>query len=252
MTHRRIPVAGTGVSALSLAETSRRVLEPPAGGQYVAVANVHSLMTARRDAALACAMQNAHIVTPDGMPLVWALKGMGVRNQDRVHGMALATRVIEDGLDVGLTHFFYGSSNETLAKLEANLVEAYPGIKIAGVYSPPFRPLSDAEAAADAEMLRNSGATVVWVGLGAPKQELWMSRMQPMLPAMSLVGIGAVFDWFAGNATKAPDWMQRSGLEWLYRLSREPRRLWRRYLWNNPAYMILLATQLIARRLQRA
>lgn len=246
----RTDVVGTGVSPMSMAQTVAAISEPPAEGAYVAVANVHSLMMSRSNRELAAAMADADIVTPDGMPLVWALRGMGHEGQERVHGMALATNVIESGLERGVRHYFYGSSQETLDAVERNLRASYPTIQLAGLYSPPFRPLTDEEALADAERIRQSGATVVWVGLGAPKQELWMHRMHPLLPGVTLVGVGAVFDWFAGNVTKAPDWMQRAGLEWLYRLSREPRRLWRRYIWNNPAYMFLLGAQLVKHRLR--
>jgi N-acetylglucosaminyldiphosphoundecaprenol N-acetyl-beta-D-mannosaminyltransferase len=180
------------------------------------------------------------------------LKGLGHDDQERVHGMALATRTIERGLASGTRHFFYGSSQETLDAMRSNLETDFPGIEIAGMYSPPFRPLTDDEAVADAEMIRSTGADIVWVGLGAPKQELWMHRMHPRLPGTALVGIGAVFDWFAGNVTKAPDWMQQAGLEWLYRLSREPKRLWRRYIYNNPAYLILLGKQLVGHRLGKS
>ncbi len=144
-----------------------------------------------------------------------------------------------------------GSSPATLACPESNLMTTYPGLALAGTYSPPFRPLTDEEAADDAARILSSGAHVVWVGLGAPKQELRMARMHPLLAGVTLVGIGAVFDWFAGNVSKAPDWMQKAGLEWLYRLSREPRRLWRRYIWNNPAYLGLLGLQLARHKLKR-
>jgi N-acetylglucosaminyldiphosphoundecaprenol N-acetyl-beta-D-mannosaminyltransferase len=184
-------VVGTGVSALSMDATVERVLNPPADGAYVAVANVHSLMMSRSNPALAAAMADADMVTPDGMPLVWALKGMGHSDQERVHGMALATKAIERGLGSGVRHYFYGSSPATLAALESNLLASYPELALAGTYSPPFRPLTDEEAAEDAARILASGAQVVWVGLGAPKQELWMARMHPLLPGV-LVGVGAV------------------------------------------------------------
>lgn len=247
----RLPVVGTGVSILTLEDTVQRILTPPREGAFVAVANVHSLMTARSNPQLAAALTEADIVTPDGMPLVWALRGLGRREQERVHGMALAAATMEAGIDGGVRHFFYGSSPQTLDALRTNLGHAYPNIQIAGTHSPPFRPLTDEETKDDARRILESGATIVWVGLGAPKQELWMHRMRPLLPGISLVGVGAVFDWFAGNVAKAPDWMQRSGLEWLYRLSREPRRLWRRYAYNNPAYLVLLGRQLLSHRLRR-
>ena len=237
---------GTPVTARPLDHVVDAILAPPPTGQYVAIANVHSLMMSRRSPDLSRAMRAAHIVTPDGMPLVWALRTLGHPEQERVHGMAVVDACLDRGRETGARHYFYGSSNETLDQIRRRLPD---GVEAAGFHSPPFRPLTDAEISEDVDRILESAPTVVWVGLGAPKQELWMHRMHARLPGISLVGVGAVFDWLAGNVTKAPDWMQSAGLEWLYRLSREPRRLWRRYLWNNPAYLVLLGTQIAKERL---
>ncbi len=241
----KIDVVGTGVSPRSLDDVVESILTPPPQGQYVAIANVHSLMMSRRSPALAEAMGEADIVTPDGMPLVWALRGLGAADQERVHGMAVVDACLDRGVRTGARHYFYGSSIETLDQIRSNLAEA---VEVVGFHSPPFRPLTSEEVDEDVERIRRAEPTVVWVGLGAPKQELWMARMHPRLPGVSLVGVGAVFDWLAGNVTKAPEWMQRSGLEWLYRLAKEPRRLWRRYIWNNPAYLVLLGAQIVRTR----
>jgi len=247
----KVVVAGTGISTTTCDRVAQTLLDPPAAGAMVAVCNVHSVMSARRDPGLRAALAGADLATPDGMPLVWALRAMGMPGQERVDGRHIFDATIRAGLERGTRHFLYGSTPETLGAISGNLRRQYPGIKIAGTHSPPFRPLTAGEVDADLARIRDSGAQVVWVGLGMPKQELWMHEMHPQLPGVSMAGIGAVFDWVAGNATEAPDWMQRVGLEWLYRLSQDPRRLWRRYIWNNPAYLVLLGVQVGRRRIGR-
>lgn len=243
-----VDVVGTAVTAQSLDAVVVAILTPPPEGCYVAVANVHSLMMSRRSDALAQAMQQADIVTPDGMPLVWMVRATGHPDQDRVHGMAVVERCLRDGVSLDARHYFYGSSQDTLDEIRRRLPT---DVKVVGTHSPPFRPLTEQEIEEDVERMLEARPTVVWVGLGAPKQELWMHQMHPRLPGISLVGVGAVFDWLAGRVTKAPEWMQRAGLEWLYRLSREPKRLWRRYVWNNPVFLLLAARQLVVRQLAK-
>jgi N-acetylglucosaminyldiphosphoundecaprenol N-acetyl-beta-D-mannosaminyltransferase len=244
----RVDVVGTGISAATLDDVVEQILAPPPEGLMVAVSNVHAVMTARRDPRLAQALSDADIATTDGMPLAWALRAMGHPDQPRVHGFSVTSAVIQAGIDRGTRHFFYGSTPQTLFAMRGHLEQEYPGIRIAGMFSPPFGPMDPAEEELVLADLRASGANVVWVGLGMPKQELWMHKVREDLPGVSMVGIGAVFDWLAGNVSKAPDWMQNAGLEWLYRLGKEPRRLWRRYAWNNPAYMALLSRQVAAYR----
>jgi N-acetylglucosaminyldiphosphoundecaprenol N-acetyl-beta-D-mannosaminyltransferase len=170
--------------------------------------------------------------------------------QQRVYGPELMRRaLVESGPSVG--HFLYGSSEATLQRLEARIAEFAPQARIRGSISPPFRPLIEAEISAHADMILSSGATIVWVGLGLPKQELWMDRVAAKLPGFTLVGVGAAFDLLAGTVRQAPGWMQRSGLEWLFRLIQEPRRLWRRYIWNNPAFLGLFGIQMLTRHPSR-
>jgi N-acetylglucosaminyldiphosphoundecaprenol N-acetyl-beta-D-mannosaminyltransferase len=147
------------------------------------------------------------------------------------------------------SHFFYGSTDETLTKLVGAAEKLAPGVRIAGSYSPPFRPAIDNDLRADAARIRESGADLVWVGLGMPKQELWMDRVAVHLPGTALLGVGAAFDFLAGTVSQAPMWMQSSGLEWLYRFAQEPGRLWRRYIINNPHYLWLLGRDIIRSRL---
>lgn len=245
----RVDILGTGVSVLTLSEAGHLLLNPPEEGLVVAVGNVHTVMSARRSTELAQALSRADVVTADGMPLVWAQRGLGIEAPERVDGLRLFTSTVEAGLPTGARHCFYGSSPENLELMEGRLRESYPGIQIAAMISPPFRPLSPEEEAADVETIRASAPAVVWVGLGMPKQELWMDRVRRGLPGVALVGVGAVFEWISGTVRKAPPWMQNAGLEWLYRLAQEPRRLWRRYAWNNPAFVVLCSAQVLRHRL---
>ena len=153
--------------------------------------------------------------------------------------------------EVGWKHYLYGSTAETLEALQVELGEIAPQSEIVGAFSPPFREMTSEESDAAMGAIRDSGADVVWVGLGMPKQELWMHRMRPELPGIALLGVGAAFDFLAGTKKQAPAWMQKAGLEWLFRLVQEPRRLWRRYVWNNPAYVVLLTVQVIRHKLKR-
>ena len=245
----KVDILGTGVSAVALAEATRLILNPPQQGLVVAVANVHMAMSARRSDELAQILRRADVVTPDGMPLVWAHRALGVEAAERVDGLRLFRSTVEAGLRAGARHYFYGSSPHILELMEARLRESYPSLQITGMTSPPFREASRDEQAAYVETIRASRPNVVWVGLGMPKQELWMERVRADLPGISLVGVGAVFDWIAGTVSKAPAWMQNAGLEWLYRLAQDPRRLWRRYAWNNPAFLVLLSGQVLRHRL---
>jgi N-acetylglucosaminyldiphosphoundecaprenol N-acetyl-beta-D-mannosaminyltransferase len=211
----------------------------------IAVCNVHSVMTARSNGQVAEALGSAEIATSDGVPLVWAIRWTARPDQQRVYGPELMRRVVGGSIDSGLTHFFYGSTPETLDALSDSFAKIAPGAVIAGTYSPPFRDMTDEEHRLVMESIRASGADVVWVGLGMPKQELWMHSVRSELPGVALVGVGAAFDFIAGTKKEAPHWIQRAGLEWLFRLGQEPRRLWRRYLFNNPMFVLLLARQIV-------
>lgn len=248
MTYPHVDLFGTPVASCSVGGVAGLIRDPGPSGRVIAIGNVHSVMSARRDADLAGALRAAEVVTPDGMPLVWAMRVSGDRSVERVTGLDVMTTTIRQGIDDGVGHFFYGSTPRVLDALVGRLKEEFPGIRISGTISPPFRRLTHRELSDHIRQIRESGASVVWVGLGMPKQELWMHDVHPELPGMSLVGVGAAFDWFAGNKKRAPVWMQTAGLEWLFRLSMEPRRLWRRYALNNPHFMLLLAAAWVSRR----
>ena len=243
------PVVGTPVSLTDYDEVIAALGHPPEDrGATVAVCNVHSVMSARRDEMLARAISTADIATPDGVPVVWALRWTTDHgDQERVYGPELMRRALLDA-GGGLHHYLYGSTPETLEVLQRRIGEFAPDADVVGAESPPFRQLTDDEEAEALDRIRSSGANVVWVGLGMPKQELWMDAVAPRLPGITLVGVGAAFDFLAGTKAQAPPWMQKAGLEWLFRLSQEPRRLWRRYIWNNPAYLMLLARQVVTSR----
>jgi N-acetylglucosaminyldiphosphoundecaprenol N-acetyl-beta-D-mannosaminyltransferase len=197
---------------------------------YVCVAAVHTVMACQEDPELRAAVLGADFTVPDGQPLVWALKALGHRLPDRVYGPELMERACARAAGTGQRFYLYGGRNHgALAELARALRLRHPGLKIVGGHCPPFRPLSDAEEAAVAEDINRSGADVVWVGIGVPKQEKWMARMRERLNAPVLVGVGAAFDFHAGLIPQAPDALQRVGLEWAFRLVHEPRRLWRRY-----------------------
>ncbi|HEY7960589.1 MAG TPA: WecB/TagA/CpsF family glycosyltransferase [Solirubrobacteraceae bacterium] len=211
---------------------------------YVTAAAVNLVMSAREDPATRDAVLGATLAVPDGMPLVWALHALGHTRATRVYGPDLMLRFCASAARAGTPMYLYGGRDHAaLALLERRLRERFPGLRIAGGYSPPFRALSPAEEERAIADIDDSGATVVWVGTGQPKQELWMARMRPRLQASLLVGVGAAFDFHAGLVPQAPPWMQRNGLEWTYRLAREPRRLWRRYARYNPRFVADFARQ---------
>jgi N-acetylglucosaminyldiphosphoundecaprenol N-acetyl-beta-D-mannosaminyltransferase len=209
------------------------------GRGYICVAAVHTVMASQDDAALRAAVLDADFTVPDGQPLVWALRAFGHRLPDRVYGPTLMDLACARAARSGLRFYLYGGRNPGgLAELARQLRLRHPGLQIVGGHAPPFRPMTADEEDAVVEDIRRSRADVVWVGIGVPKQELWMARMRDRISAPVLVGVGAAFDMHAGLIPQAPPWMQRIGLEWLFRLRQEPRRLWRRYLLYNPRFVV--------------
>jgi N-acetylglucosaminyldiphosphoundecaprenol N-acetyl-beta-D-mannosaminyltransferase len=216
---------------------------------YVCAAAVHVMMVARHDPETRAALQGASLVVPDGRPLVWALNLLGAGLEDRVYGPELTERYCRRAVERGHRVWLYGGATpEVLADLERALIERFPGIRVAGGLSPPHRPLTDDEEAALAKQINADAPDVVWVGIGAPKQERWMARMRPLVEAPVLAGVGAAFDFIAGRKRQAPAWMQRSGLEWLFRLAQDPLRLAPRYLRYNPAFVAAFARQYLRER----
>lgn len=246
---RWINLLGVRVSALNLRTAVASIGEAIDAGRpgYVCVTGVHGVIESQRDEDLRQIHNNAFLVTPDGMPLVWSLRSAGHRDSSRVYGPDLMLGVFEAGQARGDRHFLYGSTPATLARLQERLLERFPNAEIVGTYSPPFRPLTSEEEAAIAKEINEAGPDIVWVGLSTPRQERWMAAMRSSLDAPLLIGVGAAFDFHAGMKRQAPKIMQRSGLEWAFRLATEPRRLWRRYAVIVPAFVVLVAAQLLGR-----
>jgi N-acetylglucosaminyldiphosphoundecaprenol N-acetyl-beta-D-mannosaminyltransferase len=219
---------------------------------YICVAAVHTVMACAEDAELRAAVLAADFTVPDGQPLVWAMNLLGHELSARVYGPDLMWKACERAARTGLRVYLYGGRDDrALLELERNLCRAFPGLRVVGGYSPPFRELTEAEESELVARINASGADIVWVGIGVPKQEKWMWRLRDRLEAPVLVGVGAAFDFHAGLIPQAPDWMQRRGLEWLFRLVQEPRRLWRRYLTYNPRFLTGFARQWTRERLGR-
>ncbi|MFI5305932.1 MAG: WecB/TagA/CpsF family glycosyltransferase [Polyangiales bacterium] len=247
---RRGDILGVGVSVTDYAEVVRCVLAAARArrSMLLTASDVHVIIQARRDPSFAAALNAFDIVTPDGQPVRWGLRwtGQGAL-EDRVYGPTLMLRLCEAAAEEQLPIYLYGSRQETLDRLRARLVERFPRLQVAGMRAGRFRPLTPTEQAEDARDIEASGARMTFVGMGCPRQEWWVFHMRDRIE-MPLLAVGAAFDFHAGLVQQAPPWMQARGLEWAYRLSREPRRLWRRYLVLTPQYLPLITAQALGRR----
>ncbi len=235
-------VLGVHIDALTWDGAQARILSWARGheSRYVCICNVHSIVTGGRDADFHRVLNDSDLATPDGMPLVWWLRRAGFRNQARIEGPELMLRLCELAAREGISVFLYGGSESSLHLLQERMLVRFPELRIVGAISPPFRTLTPEEDAQISENINRSGAGLVFVGLGCPKQEAWMWRRRGQVHAV-MIGVGAAFDFHAGRLQRAPCWMQRSGLEWLFRLISEPRRLWRRYLTTNTTFVLRTA-----------
>ena len=240
MTRRRVDVLGVHVTALTMSSAIARIADWIAAGRqhYVCVTGVHGVIESQADGELRDIHNAAGMVTPDGMPMVWSAHYAGAPEVERVCGRDLLLEVSRVAAERGWKFFLYGGREGIPERLAARLEDWYPGLEIIGTHSPPFRPLTADEDAAIVEHINALAPQIVWVGLSTPKQERWMADHVGRLRAPVMIGIGAAFDMHAGDVRHAPTWMQRAGLEWLFRLILEPRRLWRRYLHNNPRFML--------------
>jgi len=216
--------------------------------RYVCICNVHSVVTASQDSGFKEVIINADMATPDGAPVAKLMRLLGCVGQQRINGPDLMWRYCEQAQYRDESVFFYGNSEQTLAILKTKLLAAFPTLKIAGAISPPFRALTKEEDDAIVTQINASGAGLVWVSLGCPKQEYWMAEHRGRINAV-IVGVGAAFDYHAGTLKRAPLWMQHNGLEWFYRLLSEPRRLWKRYLVTNTLFIVKAFWQLLVARL---
>jgi N-acetylglucosaminyldiphosphoundecaprenol N-acetyl-beta-D-mannosaminyltransferase len=219
---------------------------------YLCAVAVHAVMVSQRDAEMRAAVTGSTLTVPDGMPLVWAANALGEQLPNRVYGPELMDRYCGRCAERGHRVWLYGGRDQgSLMQLALNLRRRHPGIEIVGGYSPPFRVLSRDEEDAIAAQINEARPDVVWVGIGVPKQEKWMARMRDRLEVPVMCGVGAAFDFHAGRVSQAPPWMQQRGLEWIYRIAQEPRRLLPRYLYYNPAFVAAFARQYVRERLGR-
>jgi len=242
----RINILGVGVSALTLSQAINQVtawIESRAC-QYVSICTVHTIMECRRNERVRQAVNRAGLAAPDGMPLVWLSKWKSRQPVNRVYGPDFMLALCERSAARGYRHYFYGGAADVPELLATRLRTRFPGLNIVGTHSPPFRPLTAAEDADIIARINRTGADIVWVGLGAPKQDVWMAAHRSQLTAPVLIGVGAAFDFHTGRIPQAPKWMQQNGLEWLFRLWQEPKRLWYRYLVYNPLFILYILAQI--------
>ncbi len=215
---------------------------------YVCICNVHSVVTTTLDPEFRMVINTADMSTPDGAPIAWALRRFGFRSQERINGPDLMWRYLSKAEQLGQVVFFYGSTEATMAKLIKKVADQFPGLRIGGWHSPPFRPPTAQEDEFVVDAINRSGANVVLIGLGCPKQEKWMAAHCGRINAV-MIGVGAAFDYHSGTLKRAPLWWQRHGLEWLYRLCSEPRRLLKRYLITNTLFILGISRQLLTSRI---
>ena len=236
---RRVDVLGVGISAVCLdsavAEISRWFEDGES--HYVCVTGVHGVMESQDDPRVLAIHNRSGLTVPDGMPMVWAGRYAGFSRMTRVAGPDLVPAICAHGLAGGWRHYFYGGAEGVPERLAEALVARFPGMQVAGAFSPPFRPLDDHEKTRIAERINAARPHIVWIGLSTPKQERWMDEMLARLDAAALLGVGAAFDVLSGRTARAPRWIRPSGFEWLYRTLKEPRRLAGRYLKNNPRFV---------------
>ena len=231
-------IMGVNLAAINMSwliEFTRRYIKE-LSGDYLCVSNVHTTVMSYDDESY-CAVQNGGIMAiPDGGPLSSVGRKRGFTQMERTTGPDYLKEILDISVEEGYRHFCYGSTEETLEKLKVHLEKEYPGLQIAGMYSPPFRALSLEEDKEMIAMINAGNADFVWIGLGAPKQERWMSEHKGVIKGL-MVGVGAAFDYLAGNIERSPMWMQKANLEWLYRLLQEPQRLFKRYFYTNTKFI---------------
>ncbi len=246
----RVNILGIGINAITMSQAIEQISNwvENRDCKYVSVCTVHTVMEGQRAEPMRQAINGAGLATPDGMPLVWLSRWRSHQNVTRVYGPDLMLALCQLSAQRGYRHYFYGGAPGVPELLAQSLQNRFPGMRVAGAYSPPFRPLTPAENNQMIAQINQSGADIVWVGLGTPKQDLWMAAHRAQLTAPVLIGIGAAFDFHTGRIPQAPRWMQNAGLEWLFRLWQEPHRLWYRYLVYNPLFILLALAQLTGLR----
>lgn len=242
----RVNILGVGISPLTLDGATQQIASWIESGErhYVNVCTVHTVMECQKEPELKRIVNRSGMATPDGMPLVWLCHYYGAKNVTRVYGPDLLLFLCANPSSKGYRHFFYGGATGVADALAERLKQQFPELIVAGAYSPPMLAVGQLEHPNTISMINSSNADIVWVGLGTPKQDFWVARHRPLLNAPVLVAVGAAFDFFTGRIPQAPIWMQRNGLEWLFRLAKEPRRLAYRYLIYNPLFILSLLAQI--------
>lgn len=246
----RANILGVGIHALnpqSAVEIVRTALASDSKG-YICVTGVHGIMEAQKDLQFRSILNSAFLVTPDGMPTVWVGRMQGHARMARVFGPDLMLDICRASVAWGSRHFLYGGAEGVAEELATNLRQLCPGLNVVGSYAPPFRPLNEEERKDLAKLVENAAPDIIWVGLSTPKQEKFMAEYLPLLRTKLMIGVGAAFDLHTGRIRDCDDWMKRAGLQWFHRLCQEPRRLWKRYLINNPKFVIAIAAQLAGLR----
>jgi N-acetylglucosaminyldiphosphoundecaprenol N-acetyl-beta-D-mannosaminyltransferase len=248
-----LEILGVRVDPVSLDAALRSVesalIEDARG--FIVLRDVNGLMEAWRRPAFRDLLNRSRLCLPDGRPLLWLGRLAGFRHMEQVTGSSFMWETLRLAAARGWASFLYGGDQGVAESLADRLTHAFPGLRIAGTWCPPFRPLLPREEEEIAAAINTSGARLVWVGLSTPQQELWMARFLPLLKANLLFGVGAAFNFHLGRVRRAPAWMQRAGLEWLFRVSQEPARLWKRYLLNVPSFVILVIRQALGRAVTR-
>ena len=246
----RVNVLGVGVDATDVPTAVARIFEAlrGAGGAYVCVTGVHGVMEAQRDPELREIINSSLLTTPDGMPMVWLGRLAGFKNMTRVYGPDLMLDICRASVAAGSTHYLYGGNDGVAQELAERLRERFPGIRIVGTFTPPFRTLNADEEDRLFTELHSLKPDFFWVGLSTPKQERFMARYRGRIAAKVMLGVGAAFDMHSGRTKQAPSWMQRAGLEWFFRLVQEPRRLFKRYAVNNPVFVWKVLQQKVGLR----
>ena len=241
----RINVLGVGVHATNMDEAVQIVLETVRNNDkgFVCVRDVHGIMGSQTDESLRTIHNHSLLTVPDGMPTVWIGRMLGHRAMRRVYGPDFMARVCQDTADSNITHFLYGGNPDVAETLRDELTQRFPGLKIVGTYTPPFRPLNEDEERELANLIDTCRPDIFWVGFSTPKQERFMSKYLPTLPVHVMVGVGAAFDIHTGRTKDAPDWVKALGMQWFYRLTNEPRRLWKRYAYVVPGFLLLAFLQ---------
>ncbi|QDT09753.1 WecB/TagA/CpsF family glycosyltransferase [Planctomycetes bacterium K23_9] len=236
----KVNILGVAVDAINMGVAIEKIDQWIQSGasQYVCVTPVHSVMECQDDDDLRDIFNQAGMVTPDGMPVVWICNWFGFKDARRVYGPDLMLTLCDHSQKPGYRHFFYGGAEGVAPTLSENLQKRFPDMKSVGTLSPPYKALSESENRAMVDTINAANPDIVWVGLGSPKQERWMAKNIDVLNASVVIGVGAAFDFHVGRVRQAPAWMQRSGMEWFFRLIMEPRRLWRRYLIGNSRFVV--------------